>query len=323
MDSEEKILQLRAILKETVTPLIDRDYVYLDLPYYFNIGDTLIWEGTRSFLKTIPYKCLYTTNYSNYNDSKVDKSSIILFQGGGNFGDLYPELNNFRKEVILKHPDQKVIILPQTVTYQDKKNLLKDAEFYKDYPNVTICARDKVSYGILKEYFVNNKILLLPDMAFFIDIDERFRKRIIPGKTLYLKRTDKEFVDLYKDIIPNNAEIHDWPTFEPNIYIRLCYSVCRRISGFLRKIDAIAQTSLAAKYDDYVWQNILRIFNVRLGYNFLAPYEIIYTTRLHVLILSILLRKSHINILDNKYGKLSSFYQTWLSDLSSIRYLKK
>jgi exopolysaccharide biosynthesis predicted pyruvyltransferase EpsI len=46
------------------------------------------------------------------------------------------------------------------------KLLLKDAEIFNQHPDLTICARDNYSYDLLKKYFVNNKILLLPDMAF-------------------------------------------------------------------------------------------------------------------------------------------------------------
>lgn len=324
MDTSEKIRQLRAVINKELKPLIDGDYVYLDLPYHNNIGDTLIWQGTLSFLKSIPYKCLYSTNYDYYKDSKVDSSSIILFHGGGNFGDLYPVLNDFRKNVIRKHPHQKVIILPQTVTYQDKENLLKNAEFYANYPNVTICARDKVSYSILKEHFTNNKILLLPDMAFFIDVDQRLYNKIIPGKTLYLKRTDKELEDVYGDVVPPKTEVHDWPTYEKNnIKVRFFLSLCLRLIGIFRLVENLVHTSFASNVSDFIWKNILRKFNVQLGCNFLAPYDFIYTTRLHVMILSILLHKHHISILDNKYGKLSSFYESWLSDLSTVKYIKK
>ena len=320
MDTSEKIQQLRAVINKELKPLIDGDYVYLDLPYHNNIGDTLIWQGTLSFLKSIPYKCLYSTSYDNYNDSKVDNSSIILFQGGGNFGDLYMVLNDFRKNVIRQHPHQTVIILPQTVTYQNKDNLLKDAEFYANYPNVTICARDKVSYNILKEHFTNNKILLLPDMAFFIDVDKRLYKKFIPGKTLYLKRTDKEMEDVYGDVVPFNAEVHDWPTYEKIHKVQL---YIYRLINIFKRVDNLIHTSFASNVNDFMWKNILRTYNVQLGCNFLAPYEFIYTTRLHVMILSILLHKHHISILDNKYGKLSSFYESWLSDLSTVKYIKK
>lgn len=57
MNFPEKIGQLRQIISDTLTPLITRDYLLLDVPYHGNIGDTLIWQGETDFLNTLPYKC--------------------------------------------------------------------------------------------------------------------------------------------------------------------------------------------------------------------------------------------------------------------------
>ena len=61
MTFEEKINQLRGIIKEKITPLITGDYVLWDVPYYGNIGDILIWEGECQFLSSLSYKCLQSS----------------------------------------------------------------------------------------------------------------------------------------------------------------------------------------------------------------------------------------------------------------------
>ncbi len=49
----------------------------------------------------------------------------------------------------------------------------------------------------------------------------------------------------------------------------------------------------------------------------------IYSTRLYAIILSLLLGKdSDLYWFDNSYGKNSSFYETWLSDLDGIKFIK-
>lgn len=54
MNATQKKKQLMDTITKVLTPLIDNDYVYLDLPYYNNLGDVLIWEGTKCFLQTLP-----------------------------------------------------------------------------------------------------------------------------------------------------------------------------------------------------------------------------------------------------------------------------
>ena len=70
---------LRKKISDTLTPLITHDYVYLDLPYHPNIGDTLIWEGTREFLNTLPYKCLYYASKDSFRYRQLPKNVVILF----------------------------------------------------------------------------------------------------------------------------------------------------------------------------------------------------------------------------------------------------
>lgn len=51
MNCKDKVFQLRKNIEDVLIPLIDNDYIYLDLPYHANLGDTLIWQGTLDFLK--------------------------------------------------------------------------------------------------------------------------------------------------------------------------------------------------------------------------------------------------------------------------------
>ena len=78
---------------------------------------------------------------------------IILLQGGGNFGNLYREHADFRKKIISAYPRNKIIILPQSVFYNDSNLIQEDAVFYANYSNVIICARDEYSYHFLKAKF--------------------------------------------------------------------------------------------------------------------------------------------------------------------------
>lgn len=192
----ETINVLRENIKSTLTPLINNDYILLDLPYYSNIGDTLIWEGTKEYLETLPYKCLYYASKDSFIYRNLPKNVVILLQGGGNFGDLYRLHSEFRKKIIELYPYNKVIILPQTAFYKDRQKLIIDAEFYSQHKNVTICAREQYTYDLLKKHF-KNEILLMPDMAFFINL-KKYKLGKETGKVLYLKRIDKEFSKMMK-----------------------------------------------------------------------------------------------------------------------------
>ena len=315
MKYEEIINVLRENIKTTLTPLINMDYILLDLPYYSNIGDTLIWEGTKEYLETLPYKCLYYASKDSFVYRKLPKDVVILLQGGGNFGDLYRLHSEFRKKIIELYPDNKVIILPQTAFYEDNEMLILDAEFYSQHRNVTICAREQYTYDLLKKHF-KNEILLMPDMAFFINL-KKYKLGKETGKVLYLKRIDKEFSKNDEKIeIPKNAEIHDWPTYEYSFHkekiVETLYCKFRRLLSILRFPNRII-----AKLNDWKRNYFYRQFYVQLGIDFLSPYSLIFTTRLHVMILSVLLHKK-LHLINNTSGKVINFYDTWLKDVDDI-----
>lgn len=315
MDYSKKITELRGIINDRLLPLIDNDYIYLNLPYYTNIGDILIWEGTLCFLSQTKHKCLYSSDIYNFREKKIKEDTIIILQGGGNWGDLWTNHHIFRKKIIEMYHKNRVIVFPQTIYYQDENNMLEDIEFYNKYPNVTICIRDKKSFEIMSRNFKNNKILLVPDMAFFIDVKFKSKKT---DKILFAKRTDKELSlekDIYKNI-PSNAEVHDWPTFEMDISSLSITKNLYRLMSLSRKIDYVFKTSTRNFLVDIYWEKIIKPYYINCGINFINNYNEIYSTRLHISILSLLMGKK-LHIIDNSYGKTRNFIETWFSDEES------
>ena len=197
----------------------------------------------------------------------------------------------------------------------DGQKLIIDAEFYSQHKNVTICAREQYTYDLLKKHF-KNEILLMPDMAFFINL-KKYKLGKETGKVLYLKRIDKEFSKNDEKIeIPKNAEIHDWPTYEHSFHkekiVETLYCKFRRLLSILRFPNRII-----AKLNDWKRNYFYRRFYVQLGIDFLSPYSLIFTTRLHVMILSVLLHKK-LHLINNTSGKVINFYNTWLTDIDDI-----
>ncbi len=319
--------EIEKIICQKLLPLVDRDYVFLDLPYYTNIGDILIWEGTEAFLKGTPHNCLYKSSIETYITPKISESTIILLQGGGNFGDLWRRHNDFCLKVLQEFPKNKAIILPKTVFYEDKNKMLEDAKLMAKHPSLTICARDEKSYKLLTKYFHRNKIILIPDMAFFIP--QRFlekHKKKEENRGLFLKRKDKELCSFdYNYYLggDDSIEEHDWPTMEYNFFFIKVFSFFKKIQKNTKKFNKL-------KYINYITSKAIDLYAIKIympriteiGIQFLSTYKIIYTTRLHGAILGFLLEKP-ITLFDNSYGKNESFYNTWAKGVSSINFIEK
>lgn len=322
---KEKVLQLRRHIAKQLDDMIDRDYVLFGLPYYLNIGDILIWEGERQYFNRFRHKCI-NEGYHYRDYWRIKGNTLIVLQGGGNFGDLWRFIQEERLSIVQRYMNNPIIISPVTCWYENTVLLRQDAEIFSKHPNLTICARDALSFALLKKHFNKNQILLVPDMAFCIDRAgiERYvhneRK-----ETLFLKRTDKE-LGLNSPLIPkevlDKADVHDWPSMERD---PLCWIRYRRLHDYGKKVEhykglrAISRVIL--KSSDWYFHERCRKHLIQEGASFLSQYCNIYTTRLHVGILSILLDKS-VTFIDNSYGKNLSFFETWLNDTDGVRFLR-
>ncbi len=313
--TQYKLDELRKHIEDKLTPLIDRDYVFLDLPFHPNVGDTLIAMGSLAFLRKTGHKCLYFSSPGTFDNRKISPETLIIFNGGGNFGDLWKEFyTDFRNRIMRMYPRNHFIILPQSVCYKEEKNLKEDVELFSSCSHVTICARDEVSYVFLAEHFKKNTILLVPDMAFYTEKKHLINK-VNNGRILFLKRKDKEFVANSKyDIVPRDAEERDWPTMEKLSGLHRYYL------AFNRKINKIGCPKLLFGIENRVWMKFILPFYLRNGINFVNSYDVIYTTRLHVAILAALLNKKVI-FFDNSYGKNSALYNTWLKDDDNVEFI--
>lgn len=318
MDYITKIDSLKNIIDKELLNLINNDYVLLDVPYHYNIGDVLIWNGELEFLKQLPYKHLNFGYY--YQNFKITDNTIILLHGGGNFGDLWRGFQDYRLEIISKYPNNKIVVFPQTVYYQHDNNMKADSQLMSRHKNLTICARDTKSYSILKENFQNN-ILLVPDMAFYMSI-KKLKKYILREgeKNLFLKRNDKELLLSTFHADSESFDVLDWPTEDGTLelycmwdnYLLKTYRRCDR-RKYLKKIAPFFKG-----LNDLYIHTLLRNKITKIGVGFVSKYKSIYSTRLHTAILGLMINKKVV-FFDNTYGKNKNFYNSWLTDLNIIK----
>ena len=310
MTNREKVNELKRIIYETLTPYITKNYWLLDVPHHDNVGDILIWQGEIDFLASRKYRCLGMSASDSAVIPNISDGDLILFHGGGNFGDLWPIQHQYKKLIMAKFPRCKYLFFPQTVWWENEQSLSEDANFFANY-DCTICARDKVSYAKLKDRF-KNEILLVPDMAFCMNISKYLLSPKQFKRPFLLRRNDIEFMPHEKiaELTGSHIEAFDWtPIMKKTKYHRLREILQQTLprSGWL--------------YELFMY-HIYRPFLIRSGVRQLLSYTDIYTTRLHGLILSILLNKDSVFLFDNSYSKNFSFYTTWLTDLEAVGIIK-
>lgn len=314
MNSLEKARILFDRLKKDVLPLIEQDYVLYGLPYHSNIGDTLIWEGELALLGNSGHKCKSVCGWNDYPGQKMHPGTCMLIHGGGYFGDIWRNAWELSLNEIALNLDRRIIILPNSIWYQDPKFLESDRQLLAKAKQLTILVRDQQSYDIAIKYF-DNDIRLVPDSAFAVEPDSLKRWVVSPDKEcLYLKRIDKEATSS-SVAIPPYAQVEDWPSLssitKPD---RLVYTV----NSYYKRLKGVPGLSSFLKaLNDSAYHHIYRNQMISRGVHFISQYRTVYTTRLHGMILAALLGKQ-VFFVDNYYRKVSSYYQTWLSDVDNI-----
>lgn len=311
MNNEEGIKELKSLISKTLLPLIGKQCVLYDVPFYKNIGDVLIWQGELSFLSENHIEILDFADYHTYVKTDLSSDVTILFQGGGNIGDLYHEHVEMLLKLVRDFPKNRIIVFSQTVFYQNRDMLCHDFEMLRNHGNLFFCARDYNSYEIIKP-FLKDKALVLPDMAFCID--NGFLRQWVKSESLdalYIRRND---IEAKPSTLANCFDtITDWPCFEHKIkasnLVNTLYDRLFRYFPFMRCI-------LRDIWKTYA-HNHFRLLMIKDGVSFISPFRKVASERLHGCILSILLGKKVI-VVNNSYGKNKSFYEAWLKNFDDV-----
>ena len=160
---------------------VKKFYVFL-CGYYQNLGDMALTYAHEKFLRdNFPdYEVIMVAGYKTYPWMKelqriLTKDDIITILGGGNMDDLYVSLENARRFVIRKFPDNPVISFPQTMGFTDtpygRMRKKKTVKTYNKNKNLKIFTREPKSLAAMRESF-NSEIGFVPDMVLYLSKTE-------------------------------------------------------------------------------------------------------------------------------------------------------
>lgn len=273
-----------------------RKVALLDLPNHWNLGDSFIWLGERTLFKKLGFLHV-KSGYQRWNRDKILKSigpdGIIFLHGGGNFGDLYPKHHATRLLAIKQFPNNTIIILPQSVHYQNQSMIYKDAFAFSKHKNLHIIGRCNKSLSILQANFFQNSIHLAPDAAVMIGT---VKPLLYPTKdVIFIYRygekdpayegTDK--IDRLMNTAKLSYTLTDW---------NLWWYFLQNASMVLPSIN-----------------NGLDVLRLDIANRMLSQGRVVVSDRLHGVLLGLLLGKPVV-ALDNSYKKIQSIFETYLKD---------
>lgn len=274
----------------------------LNIPSHGNLGDHLLSVAEHKFLndnfpnlKIVPVTSsdLYYSISSSL--STVKPNDILCITGGGFLGSFYDEEDRFLT-ILQKFPKNKVIVMPQTIYYDDTdkghKALEKAIDYYKSHESLYVVARDRNTYELLKNVLMKGRIeniAFTPDLALYLNKPLDFERDSI----LWCLRKDAEINEsngailneLTKQIASQNIKEYYTDTYVP-------YSI-----PYERESDEV--------------QNKLIQF---------ARAKLVITDRLHGMIFSVI-TGTPVLAMDNISGKVGQVYEQWINDLNYVRFL--
>lgn len=308
--SEGHLGSLQRRLRDTLRRAVpDRSRVaYVDIPVHKNVGDLLIYLGTKIWIEQAKLDVLGIWSLKQFRFPKLPDETIIVAHGGGNLGDLYPEHERLRHDLVKTYRKHRIVILPQTVHFADAEAQARSLDAYLSHDDCYVMCRDHVSLATVQEA-IGDRALLAPDMATLL---YPLRSRLGLDRTpegrgaLYLMRTDGERAS--GQSAPSLAEADATGDWNELLGVPL-----RLASRVMIDLDAWARPSIVRDRFERAWERLAWRMVARCAVR-MTRYRRIVTSRLHGHIMAVLLDLPN-EIHDNFYGKNGRYFNAWHREL--------
>lgn len=314
--------QVRAEALEVLGRLLrgQQTVALLDFPNHQNVGDSMIWLGEEQYLSDLHMNIAYVADAQRYSPELLSKrvpTGPILLHGGGNFGDLWPEFQDFRERVIKDFPGREIIQLPQSIQFGDARAAARANAVFGGHGKFNLLVRDQESYKRAQR--------LLPDVALQFCHDSALGWRPLPGKRvknrtrmLVLARQDHEkalgIAELAHPFIQADDVVVDWGLFGSSA---VSWRVARIPLGLARIFPSLRRSSLYYPVVRSAYKKLARL-NGQAGVRLFRAASGVATDRLHAHVLAVLLGLPHV-IADNSYGKIGGVLRATTSEIGDHR----
>ncbi len=263
-----------------------------------NAGDSLIACGAFKLFKesNIDYDLVDPLTFKG-------ERKTIFYAGGGNLVGLYPHSREFFRT--FHKSAQRLVLLPHTVAKNE--DLLSELG-----SNVTIFARERLSYEHLKKFAKKAEIFLDNDLAFNLTANDFLKMKPISfleasvAKCFYKLSSNKQEADK----IPSPILMLKNSVFEYKTQL----STNRNAASFrdddekLVSIDARGNADLSSIYNYDTRNPQLCTYAAQRLFKHINRFDTIRTDRLHVCIAAALLNKQ-VEFFPNSYFKCKAVFE--------------
>lgn len=187
---------------------VKKAYLFV-APDYGNLGDHAIAHAEQIFFAKRLGMKLAEIGVNHYKmcaeiaKHNIQVGDLVLITGGGFLGSLWFKTEQMSRQVVEQYPNNPIVILPQTLYWEDSKRshfeMKRTRAVYESHKNLTICARDPMSYELVRKYYPNCRVIMVPDMVLSRHWDEFFEPSASRKGALLCLKQDKESILSDKD----------------------------------------------------------------------------------------------------------------------------
>lgn len=169
-----------------------------------NVGDSAIVLAELAFLRNCGVADERLREVTTYEMRRFSKETLrqarrvrlICWHGGGNLGNQWMGEELLRRRYMGEVGNAPMVILPQTIYYTpDEKGLQEQqasVSVYNGRKGLTITAREKESFDILRNLYPDTETLLTPDIVLSATMETFGAKQQERSGVLLCMRTDAE-----------------------------------------------------------------------------------------------------------------------------------
>lgn len=275
---------------------VDKNTAFFVLsPTHGNMGDHAIAEAVVKMLCELGINYFEVTTaqlslLNRFGYLNVLDKHLILVNGGGNLGTLWPDVERLFRNIIQNNLNASIICLPNTIYYEatesGRQELEESKQIYNAHPRLILCARETISFSLMQQIYKN--VLLIPDMALSLNHCAVDQKR---GGCMLCLRSDREktLTTTMEREIAEQAKI----LFSDNVW-RSDMNIGSNVSIEERN------AALEKKYSEF------------------RSAELVITDRLHGMIFAAITGTPCI-VVNSKSPKVKGCYE-WVRELNYIRF---
>lgn len=157
-----------------------RSAILIATPKHGNLGDQAIVLAQREFLTdNFPELAVFEIQRFQYELARerivklVRPCDLIVIDGGGNVGTLWPEENEKMNDIICRFSGNPVVVFPQTAYFDNTDEghecELRTATAYASNPRLVFFSRDKATYEKVASMSPSTTNLFVPDIVLYHD----------------------------------------------------------------------------------------------------------------------------------------------------------